>query len=239
MLPEVSSLIDELLADIQLECAAIDHAESGALDHAFEEGKFARRLRDLLPHKFPGGFRGLLEGRGLKKTQVYDCILLAKHEDSVRRAGHSSIRAALKALRAKPPKTKSGKSENIRPDVKVAPIDSTAVVKWFNHTAFRKERLEVLNRIDINADEFLEAIPSKLRHALMARLPTPPTKTALKKRRIDDAHADKQMFRDKKVALEAIAKSKEATASQKRAADADARRAGFHDVNAEPVPALS
>jgi hypothetical protein len=81
-------------------------------------------------------------------------------------------------------------------DATVAPIflDPAAVIAWFNLRASRKERLEILGGIEIDAAEFLEAIPSKLRRELSERLPKPETTTAMKKRRAAEK-ADKELER--------------------------------------------
>lgn len=74
----------------------------------------------------------------------------------------------------------------------------------------------------------LEGISAKTRAELEARLVVPPTKTELKRRRTDDARAERMLLRTKAEALEAIEAKKEASESQKRAAEAEQRRADMY-----------
>jgi hypothetical protein len=107
--------IDTVLDQAVEQVARIyDEAERTALDHAVAAGKKLKQARDRVGR----GFRNWLAEHALKKTRAYDCILLADHEAEVSGAGHfRSIRAALKALRARPNTTDNQNSAKVEATV--------------------------------------------------------------------------------------------------------------------------
>jgi hypothetical protein len=184
--------VNRLLALIRARCDTIEQVGRNALDHAIEAGKDARRIRDeLLPRKYPGKFRGWLEDHGLKRTQIYDYILLANNEESVRRAGHTSIRAALRALRARPPKDPAEAvnlpSESTNPVVSdpIGSFDPAAIVTWLRTYATAAERLEILAGLlpEIGVADFRAKAPQQMLRELSQCLPRLPTVTARKRAR--------------------------------------------------------
>jgi hypothetical protein len=93
---------------IRRECAAADEAGLCRIDHAMEAGKHANKVKDCIPRRF----RRWLRDNGLKRSTVYDYMLLARNEESVRSSGHCSIVGALRMLRAKSgkiPRSKAAK----------------------------------------------------------------------------------------------------------------------------------
>jgi hypothetical protein len=238
--PEVNSLIDTLLDQIHQECAAVEKTESDALGHAITAGQHLNRVRDLLPKQTPGGFRGWLAEHDLTKTQAYDFMLLAAHEESVRRSGHTSILGALKMLRAKLGKTDEPVVTPIttNPPAAVAmepvdQIDKTSlgpalITTWLQTYATKAERLEVLAAVlrETTVDDFRAQAPSGLIRELLAKT------NALKKESKSRARAnDRRLFRNKEEELHALRLSKQATERDQRSAEADARGAKFRDVN--------
>jgi hypothetical protein len=89
--------LEEEAAIIQRECAAADAAGLSRLAHAIEAGKHALKVRNYIKR----GFRSWLHAHDLKKTTLYDYMLLAEHEERVRSSGHSSIASALRMLRTR------------------------------------------------------------------------------------------------------------------------------------------
>lgn len=89
--------LEQEAAIIQRECAAADAAGHCRIDHGIEAGNHLINVKQCIGR----GLRGWLAKHDLKKTQCYDFMLLALNAESVRRAGHSSIAAALRTLRAK------------------------------------------------------------------------------------------------------------------------------------------
>ena len=103
--------LEEELTTIRCACAAADAAGRDQIEHAIKAGRHFILVRDHIGH----GFRGWLHKYGLKKTVAYDYILLAENEESVRRAGHISLRAALRALPAKSGKPNKTTKPNSSP----------------------------------------------------------------------------------------------------------------------------
>jgi hypothetical protein len=87
--------LEEEAAIIRRECDAVDIAGLNRIEHAIEAGKHALKVNDCIPRRF----RRWLKENGLKKSTIYDYMMLARHEKSVRSSGHSSIQAALRMLR--------------------------------------------------------------------------------------------------------------------------------------------
>jgi hypothetical protein len=98
--------LEEEAEIIRRECTAADEAGLCRIDHAMEAGKHANQVKDCIPRRFGRWLRD----NGLKRTTVYDYMLLARNEESVRRSGHCSIAGALRMLRAKSGKTPRSKT---------------------------------------------------------------------------------------------------------------------------------
>jgi hypothetical protein len=218
-LSELLTEIRAALRAVDMSLEAVDEAQSSALDHAITAGKHLKQAHDQVGR----GFRGWLKKHGLKRSTCYQYMQLS--DQSVHDHRHfKSIGEALRALRAKSKKPRVAKTPP-------GEIDAAAVIAWFNCRALRGDRLAVLRAIDVNVDEFLEAAPGRLRQALENRLIVPPSRTAEKKARLEAAHTEKMAIRSAEDARAAVAQLKEASASQKRAAEADERRESFRIVN--------
>ena len=77
--------LEEEAEIIRRECAAADEAGLCRVDHAIEAGKHANQVKNCIPRRFCRWLRD----NGLKKSTVYDYMLLARNEESVRTSGHS------------------------------------------------------------------------------------------------------------------------------------------------------
>jgi len=100
--------LDDLAAQIRRECDAAIEAGRVRIDHAIAAGKHALEAQERVGR----GFRRWLQLHQLRKSTVYDYMLLARSEGSVRSSGHSSIAAALRMLRGKPKKAAEPKSKS-------------------------------------------------------------------------------------------------------------------------------
>jgi hypothetical protein len=96
--------LNELAAKIRHEFGEIDAADHEikaighrGIGHAIAAGRYFFLVREQIGR----GFRRWLAAHGFKHSTAYNYMLLAEHAETVHRDGHSSIRAALRELRAK------------------------------------------------------------------------------------------------------------------------------------------
>jgi hypothetical protein len=105
------NVLEERAAAIKREWRAYHAAGQSRLEHAFAAGHHLVAVQERLGR----GLRGWLKDHGLNKTDCYDFMLLARHEESVRTSGHSSVAAALRMLRKSSGSTGKAKAES-KPD---------------------------------------------------------------------------------------------------------------------------
>jgi hypothetical protein len=146
--------VEELAVRIRDELTAAETAGRTALAHGIIAGKYCLQAHDQIGR----GFRRWLEQHGLKKTTCYDFMKLARHEESVRRSGHSSIAAALRMLR-----TKAGKPSKSKKSGTGSPLSKAA---WTEATL--GERQKFLDAI--GADALCETLSLTLRAELRRRV---------------------------------------------------------------------
>jgi hypothetical protein len=132
--PPTDVKLDEEAAIIQRECAAADLAGLDRINHAIEAGKHGNKVNECIPRRF----RRWLKQNGLKKSTMYNYMLLARYEESVHRCGHTSIHAALCMIRKQTPSNKQ-------------PKDKETLVKHWKRES-EAARTEFLDEIGI--DEF-------------------------------------------------------------------------------------
>jgi hypothetical protein len=132
--PPADVKLDEEAAIIQRECAAADLAGLDRINHAIEAGKHGNKVNECIPRRF----RRWLKQNGLKKSTMYNYMLLARYEESVHRSGHTSIHAALCMIRKQTPSNKP-------------PKDKETLVKHWKRES-EAARTEFLDEIGI--DEF-------------------------------------------------------------------------------------
>jgi hypothetical protein len=149
--------LEQLVAEIRRECAAAREAGRSRVDHAIAAGKHLLKVRERIGR----GLRRWLEQHGFSKTDCYDFMLLAQHEQSVRSSGQSSIAAALRMLRAKSVGPK-------RPGNKTNKRDGSPLSKapWTKATINQRQRY----LDDIGVDSFCEACSFAFRAELKRRV---------------------------------------------------------------------
>jgi hypothetical protein len=126
-----------LAEKIRFEIDAADAAGRNRIKHAMAGGRHLITVKVLVGRRF----KGWLAEHGLNRANAYNYMLLAENAESVQRAGHSSIRAALRMLRK--PREPSAKSEKTPP----------------NYEAWRAMRPQARQK-------FLDTISKALRQAL-------------------------------------------------------------------------
>ena len=147
--------LEQLAAEIRLDCTAVEEAGRCALDRAIAAGKRLLQVKEHIDH----GFRQWLKQHGFNKTDCYDFMLLARNEKSVRSSGHSSIAAALRVLRAS---NRSNRSSNKTNKSNGSPLTKAA---WNKATI--DERRQFLDAIGV--DSMLEAVSFAFRTELKRR----------------------------------------------------------------------
>jgi hypothetical protein len=152
--PEVN--LEQLAAEIRLDCVAVEEAGRCALDRAIAAGKRLLQVKEHIDH----GFRQWLKQHGFNKTNCYDFMLLARNEESVRSSGHISIAAALRMLRAK-----SGRN---RSSNKTYKSNGSPLTKAAWNKATIAERRQFLDAIGV--DSVLEAVSFAFRAELKRRV---------------------------------------------------------------------
>jgi hypothetical protein len=159
--------------DLEKEAAAIKHELDGVencgrfdVSRAIAVGHHLLKVKPYIKR----GFRRWLEKHGLKKTDCYDYMLLAKNEESVRSSGHSSVAAALRMLRVK-----SGRGSS---SSKAKKPNETLAQHWKRE----KESVRAAFLDQIGVQGFLEAISPAFRQELCDRMPAK-TKPAASKAR--------------------------------------------------------
>jgi hypothetical protein len=152
--PQSDVKLASLAIRIREECEAVEMAGRTGLGHAIAAGKYLKQAHDQVGR----GFRNWLTRNCLKKSACYNYMKLAECEQSVQNSGHSSIDAALKALRTKSgdasskPKNNTGSSLN-RSD-------------WIRATL--EERRQFLDSIGV--EELCKAFSFALRAELRRRV---------------------------------------------------------------------
>ena len=149
--------LEQLAAEIRLDCTAVEEAGRCALDRAIAAGKRLLQVKECIDR----GFRQWLKQHGFNKTNCYDFMLLARNEASVRSSGHSSIAAALRMLRAK--SGHSNQSSNKPNKSNGSPLTKAA---WKKATI--AERRQFLDAIGV--DSVLEAVSFAFRAELKRRV---------------------------------------------------------------------
>jgi hypothetical protein len=149
--------LDELAEKIRIECAEATQAGRCRIDHGIAAGFFILQVQVQIGR----GLKGWLAQHKINRTDAYDYMKLAQNAETVRRAGHSSIRAALRMLRGKPDKI-GGKTGD-RTDKTGSPLTKAAWVK-----ATVEERRRFLDAIGANS--ICEALSFAMRAELRRRV---------------------------------------------------------------------
>jgi hypothetical protein len=102
----VNDTLAELVEKIRFEIGEAETAGRSRVEHAITAGRYIKEVQQRVGR----GLKGWLAEHALNRATAYNYMLLAENAESVYRARHSSIRAALKMLRGKPSKS-ADKSE--------------------------------------------------------------------------------------------------------------------------------
>jgi hypothetical protein len=155
--------LNELAAKIRHEFGKIDAADHEikavghrGIGHAIAAGRYFF----LVQQQIGRGFRRWLAAHGFKHSTAYNYMLLAEHAETVHRDGHSSIRAALRELRAKlGPSKRSDKPKQTHE----SPLTKAA---WTKATIDEQRRF-----LDsVGADSLCKALSLSLRAELRRRV---------------------------------------------------------------------
>jgi hypothetical protein len=148
--------LDQLATEIRREFAAAHEAGRSRVDHAIAAGKHLLKVKESINR----GLRRWLEQHNFNKTDCYDFMLLARHEESVRSSGHCSVAAALRMLRTKSGGPQRSNKSNKRGG---SPLSKAA---WTKATI--DERRRFLDSIGVNS--FCEALSFAFRAELKRRV---------------------------------------------------------------------
>ena len=150
--------LDELAEKIRAEFGEAEAAGRRRIEHAIAAGEYLLKVKEQIGR----GLQRWLAEHDLNRTNSYDFMTLAENEESVRRAGHSSIRAALRMLRGKSDKSAAGKAGG-KTDTTGSPLNKATCTK-----ATIQERQKFLDAIGANS--LCEALSLALRAELRRRI---------------------------------------------------------------------
>ena len=131
--PSDVNVLEDHAEAIKREWCAYHAAGQNRLEHAFAAGHHLIAVQERIGR----GLRAWLKDYGLNQSGLYDFMLLARHEESVRSSGHSSVAAALRMLRKASGSSAKAKAKS-KPDQ----------ISWWKH-ASATERTAFLDAIGV------------------------------------------------------------------------------------------